>query len=55
VLLQVFVQFVKPVQTGYPQDSDSRLVVSADTAAAAAAAAAAASAIQLCSNHVIGY
>jgi hypothetical protein len=28
VLLQMPVQFVKPVQTGYPQDSDSRLVVS---------------------------
>ncbi len=27
VHLQVFVQYVKPVQTGYPQDSDSRLVV----------------------------
>lgn len=26
-LPQVHVQYVKPVQTGYPQDSDSRLVV----------------------------
>jgi hypothetical protein len=28
---QVAVQYVKPVQTGYPADSDSRLVVSSDS------------------------
>lgn len=27
VVLQVPVQYIKPVQTGYPEDSDARLVV----------------------------
>ncbi|WIA41460.1 hypothetical protein OEZ86_005037 [Tetradesmus obliquus] len=36
---KVFVQFVKPVQTGYPQDSDSRLVAAAAAHATSAAAA----------------